>query len=127
MDYKNKLWMFFIAAALLTLLMKCVKYVFHNKDEGSIGRKKRELLAEWFFEASSENAVSWVATVGVVWCCGFLLIEKTDLLHSVFGEWIKYFPLSCPIAALFGSLSELGAPDLAKKILGKLTSLKLGD
>jgi hypothetical protein len=105
------IWTCYIAGALLTLLYKLSRYIYQNKT-----RPLREVLQEWFFEKSSENAVSWATTFGAVWVIGSVYINQIGLF-----EWKVPLPLDNGIAFFLGSLMEGLAPNLTKWLTRKIT------
>ena len=109
-----KIWYFYGAGAFLTLLWKLVRYAYHGRN---MGRPYKDILCEWFFESSSENAVSWITTIAIVWAFGFLYVGRYEIVEINF---LAKIPLASPIAFLLGSLMELAAPAAAKWVLGKL-------
>lgn len=109
-----KLWSWYAAGALLTLLWKLARYVYHGRK---MGTSYGTLLSEWFFEASSENAISWITTIGVVWAFGALYIQNLEFQGA---EILNKIPDVPAFAFLLGSLMEFGAPNAAKWILSKM-------
>jgi hypothetical protein len=99
-----------------------VKYVYWAKRGGKSGR---QAIMEWFFDPTAENAVSWIATVGVVWAFGFLFIEASGSFTGIFGTVFQYLPVACPIAFFLGYGMEMKAPDIAKWMLDKVLNPKI--
>ncbi len=107
-------WAFYLAGALLTLAWKLVRYCYHGVR---MQKKISDLLFEWFFESSSENAISWITTIAVVWVIGVAYIARVD---SPWLPLLKLVPMHISFAFLLGSLMELAAPAAAKWLLSKL-------
>jgi len=76
-----------------------------------MGRRLVEIAEEWIFEHSPENAVSWIATILVVWAAGVLFIEDM--------AWVQQIPPHPAFAALFGYVMEYTAPNVCKWLLSK--------
>lgn len=109
-----KIWIWYGVGAFLTLVWKLALYLYRGRKAD---RQYGAMLGEWFFEASKENATSWITTLAVVWAFGFLYIGN----HVIQGaEFIDKIPDAPPFAFLLGSLMELAAPAAAKWVLGKL-------
>jgi len=84
-----KLWVAYIVGALGSLAWKYGRYVRGAKKAGI---PARTATAEWFFEASAENAFSWVTTVGFVWCVGVMYIQgkiaaSAEIQRQKEAEW----------------------------------------
>ena len=111
-------WAFYLAGAVLTLLWKLVRYIRAETAKGdSIG----QAAAEWFFEDSLDNTISWTTTIGAVWLFGSIWIEHVwdiGIITSV--------PVSNSIAFFFGGVMELLAPELAKQFARWVRSLLPG-
>lgn len=103
----TSLWIAYIAAALLVLLYKLARYCYQNRT-----RQRWQVVTEWFFEPTADNAVSWVATVGVVWTLGYLYVSQVISL-------IDGVPVHPSIAFLLGAVAEFVAPPVAKTITAK--------
>lgn len=109
----KSLWIWYCAGALSALLWKFLCYYRVNHRMG------KDLLTcadEWIFEKSPENAVSWVATVLVVWCAGVTFISDIAFFWS---DFIKQIPEHPAFVCLLGYLMEYAAPNVFKWILGK--------
>jgi hypothetical protein len=111
MSPERTLWCWYLAGALAALAWKFLAYYRVGRRSG---RDFLEIADEWVFEQSPENAVSWIATVLVVWCAGVLFIEDLAL---AWVAWIRQIPAHPAFAALFGYLMEYGAPNAFKWIL----------
>lgn len=110
----RRLWAWYAAGAILTLAWKFCKFY---RDPQNTGKPLKSILATWFFEASAENSISWITTVGVVWCAGVMVIDKVEF---VWFETISKIPAHSAFVFLLGSLTEKFAPDAAKYLLSKL-------
>ena len=108
-----ELWVYYLAGAFAALLWK---FLVYHRTGRRLGKPFRAILDEWIFEASPENAVSWVATVLIVWCAGVLFIDDVTLAG---GAWVKKVPSPPAFAALLGYGMEYTAPNVAKWILSK--------
>jgi hypothetical protein len=106
-------WAFYLLGALLTLAWKLSKYI---REQKAAGRPARQAIIEWFFEASAENAVSWITTIAVVWVIGDCYLRRVPFLWDYLGQW----PVEKSIAFLLGSIIEIIAPNVSKWILAKL-------
>jgi hypothetical protein len=111
-----KLWIAYLIGAIGTLAWKYWLYIRAAKKNGiSI----KAASGEWFFEKSAENAFSWLATIGIVWCVGVAYIDRVDLLLT---GWLGNVPLHPAFALLLGSINEYIAPNTIKWIVGKFGS-----
>lgn len=112
--HHKSVWAFYLAGALLTLALKFYRYYrFGVKN----GKSFRVSLCEWLFEASAENAFSWMTTIGIVWAVGVTYIDQVDFLWS---GYLKAIPVHTSFAFLLGSLMEIAAPNAVKWLLGKM-------
>ena len=110
MPYKSA-WIFYLLGAFLTLVWKLIRYVRHEKRNGI---PARDAIAEWFFEDSAENSVSWLVTIGFVWCFGAIYVDLRDRA-GVFS-FIQTVPLHNSVAFFLGGVLELVAPKAAEQI-----------
>jgi hypothetical protein len=107
-------WVFYLTGALATLAWKLFRYCRHGWN---MGKPSRELLKEWFFESSTENAVSWITTIAFVWFIGVYYIGGIDFKIA---PVLKGIPVHISFAFLLGSIMEFAAPAAAKWLLSKL-------
>lgn len=105
-------WLFYILGAVLTLAWKMCRYAWIGTRNG---KGLVPSLAEWFFEPSAENAVSWISTVGAVWLLGSIYID-----HVILVTGLTDLPVLDSLAFLLGSLMEFTAPSVAKWLLSKV-------
>jgi len=106
---------FYFLGAGGVLVYKLGRYLYlaprHNQT-------RRKALLEWFFSPTPDNAVSWLTTIGAVWILGSLYVGS---LH--WGEdpqsWLPVHPA---MAFTLGTLAELIAPAIAKKLVALVTS-----
>jgi hypothetical protein len=82
-----------------------------------MGKPALELLKEWFFDKSAENAVSWITTIAIVWFFGVYYISGIDFKIIPF---LRGIPVHSSFAFLLGSVMEYAAPNAAKWLLSKL-------
>lgn len=113
MSPERSLWVWYLTGALAALLWKFL--AFYRVGRRS-GRDFLDLADEWVFEKSPENAVSWIATVLVVWCAGVLFIEDLAL---AWVSWVKEIPSHPAFSALLGCVMEYTAPSVFKWALAK--------
>lgn len=98
-----KLWSAYIVAAVFTLSLKLMKYLYEqNKQEITLQKAISE-----FFLGGNQTAVSSVAILGVEWVFGAIYI---DHLTFIFGEALNSVPKHPSIAFLLGSIAEVIAP-----------------
>ena len=109
-----KLWVAYIVGALGSLAWKYGRYVRAAKKAGI---PARTATAEWFFEASAENAFSWVTTIGFVWCVGVMYIDRVDLFLT---SWLGKVPPHPAFAPFLGSINEFIAPNAVKWVVNKI-------
>lgn len=109
----TKLWIWYAAGAAAALLWKFGIYYRTNRQ---LGKGLARTIDEWIFEKSPENAVSWVATILIVWAAGVTFISDLAFLWSDFFNKIPHHPA---FAALFGYAMEYIAPNAFKWILSK--------
>jgi hypothetical protein len=109
----TKLWIWYAAGAAAALLWKFICYYRTNRK---LGKHIAVTLDEWVFEKSPENAVSWIATILIVWTAGVTFIGDIAFLWSEFLNKIPHHPA---FAALFGYIMEYAAPNAFKWILSK--------
>lgn len=105
-------WAWYLFGAFLALGWKLARYLYHGQNMLP-RRSYRECLTEWFFEASQENAVSWATTIGVVWALGTIYIERIVNIDA-----LSNIPVSSCFSFLLGSLLEVIAPNLVKRVAG---------
>lgn len=110
----SALYFWYWLGAVLTLITKWWVYVRKGKK---LGNTTWGATKEWFFEASTQNAASWVATFAAVWGGGVIYIEQLPFpyLDGLFG-----LPHHRSIAFLLGSVMELAAPSLVKWLIRKI-------
>ena len=111
MSHKSE-WFSYILGALLTLAYKYARYIYASK-KASV--PMRQATLEWFLEPSRENGVSWAASIGAVWVCGSLYIDK-----AIQFTGITELPVIHSVAFTLGALAEQTAPAIAKWIAAKL-------
>lgn len=111
MSHKSE-WTWYLLGALLALAWKWARYCYHGRR---MGKSIKACSLEWFFEASQENAVSWVTTIAVVWCLGAIYIDRIVSLAA-----LSDIPVEECFAFLLGSLLEVIAPNIVKWIASKL-------
>lgn len=105
-------WLAYFAGFALTLALKAGKAVYLGKKQG---RKTKDILLEWLFEPSLENASSWTATVGGVWVIGSIYIN--DIVDIV---GLKDLPLDYGISFFLGTLFEVIVPNITKWIVSHI-------
>lgn len=105
-------WTSYIAGAVLTLVYKWARFVYQGCKAG---KPVGQATAEWFFEPSAENAVSWTATIGGVWLLGSIYID-----HAIEITGLTDLPVLDSLAFLLGSLMEFTAPAVCKWIVSRL-------
>jgi len=107
-------WIFYLSAAVLTLVWKWAKWCHTGKK-----LKKPVLLSthEWFDIGLFEDKISWITTIFVVWLFGALYIDKVTWL---FPEYFSAIPIHPAIAGLFGSIMEFAAPAATKFVINKI-------
>lgn len=113
----HRAWIWYLAGAFLTLAWKFVRYLRHENQNG-VSRKEATLT--WVFEDSTENTVSWVTTIGIVWCFGAVFIDLRES-EGIFS-FAKQIPMHKAIAFLFGGLMEIAAPTAAKNVVAWVIS-----
>jgi hypothetical protein len=109
----SKLWCWYASGALVALLWKFLAYYRINRR---LGKSLPITIDEWIFEKSPENAVSWIATILIVWTAGVTFIGDIAFVWSEFMSKIPHHPA---FAALFGYIMEYAAPNAFKWILSK--------
>lgn len=109
----TRLWIWYAAGAAGALLWKFISYYRVARKDGKCFAAA---LDEWIFEKSPENAVSWVATILVVWCAGVTFVGDVAFAWT---SWLKQVPPHPAFAALLGYAMEYTAPNAAKWVLGK--------
>ena len=115
--YHALVTLFFVVGALLTLGWKLVRCVRYEKTQGV---KAKDALLDWFFSPTQDNAVSWVTTLGLIWCVGSIYINKITL--SFLPDWADDIPVRIPFAFFIGSAAEWLAPDILKAVIGTLVN-----
>jgi hypothetical protein len=106
------LYLSYIAGALLTLAWKVGRWIYADVKAG---KSWKQSLTTWLFEPSADNAVSWAATIGIVWIGGSVYISQ----GSLFGIELP-LPLDYGIAFFLGGVLEIAAPNLAKTATQKI-------
>jgi|WetSurMetagenome_2_1015567.scaffolds.fasta_scaffold467385_2 hypothetical protein len=109
----SKLWCYYAAGALAALLWKFLSYYRVNRK---LGKDFLQCADEWIFEKSTENAISWIATILVVWAAGVTYIGDVTFMIS---DWLGKIPDHPAFAALFGCVMEYVAPNGFKWLLSK--------
>ena len=115
MHYHALVAWFFFFGALLTLAWKLIRCIRYEKTKGV---SAKDALMDWFFSPTQDNAVSWVTTLGLIWCVGTIYINKITL--SFLPDWADDIPVRIPFAFFMGSLAEWFAPDILKFVMGTL-------
>ena len=105
-------WIAYIAALLLSLAYKWARYVRTGR---SLGKSIGQSSAEWCFENSLTNGVSWVTTIASFVVVGSIYIDRVILV-----PWFSDLPVHWSLAALLASLTEFTAPNVAKWLLSKI-------
>jgi hypothetical protein len=111
MNHKSE-WIAYLAGAILTLAYKYFRYLYTSRKSGV---PARQATLEWFLEPSRDNAVSWAVTIGAVWLCGSLYIDKA---MNITG--LSELPVLDSMAFLLGAMMETTAPAVAKWLASKL-------
>jgi hypothetical protein len=78
------------------------------------GKPTKQIVIEWFFEPSLDNASSWTATIGGVWLLGSIYINR---IVSLAG--LTDLPLDTSIAFFLGTIFEVVVPNITKFIVSK--------
>lgn len=112
----NKLYFWYFLGAFVTLFFKWYAYVRIGKK---MGKTLSEASKEWFFDPTLDNAVSWVATCGLVWACGVVWVEA---LPFPYLDSILLLPKHISIAFLLGGVIELAAPFFVKNLVNWISS-----
>jgi len=82
------------------------------------GKTRKQSFCDWFFAPTAENAVSWLTTCGVVWILGSWYVGS---FH--WGEDPQQaIPVHSAMAFTLGTLAELIAPAVAKKLTALVVS-----
>ena len=105
-------WTAYLTSFALTLAYKYGRAVYNGRKQG---KTVYAISAEWFWEASAENTVSWVATITSCLAMGGIYIDRIveiPLLSAIPVHWA--------IAAFLASLTEFWAPNFSKWLLSKL-------
>ena len=105
-------WAAYLIGAFLTITGKWALWCYHGKK---MGHSIKQSSAEWFFESSTENAVSWTATIGGVWVLGSIYIDRAIAITG-----LSSLPVLDSLAFLLGSLMEFTAPAIVKWVISKL-------
>lgn len=108
------LWVFYIAGAASTLLIKYLSYCYHGHR---MGKSFLANTREWFLEATVANAVSWTTSltnIAIAWTIGRIYINKLAI-WDVLGS----LPLDNSLSFLLGILAEVAAPNAMKWVLAK--------
>ena len=116
--------MCYLAGAVLVLALKLLFYVYNSSK---FGKKWHQSLAEWFFEKSGNNAVSWVATIGIVWLIGSAYIDRIGLdwiLGEHLQEKLQELPVINSMAFVLGCFAEYLAPSALKKLMNRFQNKK---
>lgn len=114
MEYKSE-WISYILGAFLTLAYKLARTIYFERKQG---KKTSEIICDWFFAPTGENATSWMATIGGVWMIGSFYIQRVGFPAL---EWLATVPIVDSFAFFLGCLAEMTVPALAKKIVSKFT------
>lgn len=109
----TRLWAWYLAGAMTALLCKFLMYYSAGKK---LDKTLKMVSREWFFERSLENAVSWIATILLVWCAG---VSYIDSITFLWADFLKSIPAHPAFAALFGFIMEYTAPNVFKWVLSK--------
>ena len=105
-------WIAYLLGAFLTVAGKWALWCYHGCK---MGKSIRESSGQWFFESSTENAVSWTATIGGVWLLGSIYIDRAIIITG-----LSSLPVIDSLAFLLGSLMEFTAPAVVKWVISKL-------
>jgi hypothetical protein len=116
----HAVWVSYLLGAGLTLFYKWARYVWVgcSKKRKTIARAS----AEWFFEDTVSNSLSWITTVGAVWVFGAAYINRVVWL---FGSWPQGIPVDLSIAFFLGSLLEILAPAAVKWVVAQIPVLNV--
>jgi hypothetical protein len=109
------IWISYITGALLTLAWKLGRYVYMQRKQGVAAHTT---IMDWFFEDSTDNTVSWVATIGAVWIIGSAYVSQGELLGISLS-----LPLDCSVAFFLGGMMEMIAPNVAKYVVQKVLGI----
>lgn len=106
-------WIAYFGGAGGALAYKLARYLVHAKQ---YGETPLQALKNWFFEGSAENGVSWLTTVGCVWALGAWINGG-----FYFGdEPQQVIPTHPSLLFTVGTLAEMIAPTLAKKLVARI-------
>lgn len=108
----TSVWIAYYLGFSLTLGLKWLRAVKYGAEDG---KTPGQVTLEWFFEPSTENGVSWIATIGGVWVLGSIYI---DGIINIAG--FSDLPVRASIAFFLGSLFEMLVPNLMKWFASKI-------
>ncbi len=108
----------YVIAALLTLGWKIVRCLRYEKTKGV---KVKDALMDYFFAPTQDNAVSWVTTLGLIWCIGTMYINRITM--SFLPDWADDIPVRVPFAFFIGSLAEWIAPEALKALINAVVTM----
>jgi hypothetical protein len=125
--HRHDQWLYYILGALLTLVWKWQRYAYSMKGiqtanpDGTLNPpiKFWQASKKWFELETFGSQISWGVTIGVVWVLGALFIDRIGV-DWLFGGILASVPVAAPWLFLFGSISEMTVPAVAKWIASKI-------
>ena len=106
-------WVAYLMGALSALLSKWYSWCETGKDNG---KSYWTSTKEWLDITKAPDQISWLATIGVVWCLGYVYLARL----RTGWEWLDQFPVAMPFAFLLGVIMEFTSPAAFKWLLSKL-------
>ncbi len=106
-------WAAYLAGALLALT---AKWWYWCRTGQKAGTPVWTSTKQWFDVTRTEDQVSWLATVAIVWCGGYVYLARV----RVGWEWVEARPVAVPFAFLLGIVMEYTAPAAFKWGVGRL-------
>lgn len=106
-------WACYITGALLTLAAKLGRSVYWEVKQG---KPLKTAILEYFFEKTDANLASWAGTIGIVWACGTIYIDRVGFPSM---ESFASIPVVNSFAFMLGFAAEMAVPGMAKWIVRK--------
>ncbi len=106
-------WISYMVGALLVLGAKWWYWCATGRKAGTPIWKSTK---QWFDVTRSQDQISWLTTIGIVWVGGYVYLAGSHLGW----EWVEKLPVTMPFAFILGMAMECTAPAAFKWVLGKL-------